>query len=178
MKKILLFLFSFFFIANAEAKITIVACEPEWRSLASEIVKDKATTIMVTLPNQNPATLPVTRGLGNIFRTADMVFCSGNGLEEKWLERIINSGDVLSVITNKENLLLAADYATYKPSSYGANAPRVHLNPHNILPIATEFTRRVKLADPLNANFYQRSYEEFSVKWNKSIRFGKKQRNH
>lgn len=170
MKKIIIFLLLFFSCVRAEARITVLACEPEWRSLVSEIVKDRARVIMAIASNQNPLEIRVTQGLANTFRTADMVICSGGGLEEKWLNRAINAGDNLQVITNKNNLMLAFNYASSKTPIRNGIPARIHLNPYNILPIAAEFTNRIKIADPLNADFYQKSYEEFARKWLDSIR--------
>lgn len=169
MKKISIFLLLFFLTKTAEAKITILACEPEWQALAKEIVADKAEVFSVTLANQNPANVSLLDGIANSFRKADMVFCSGNDLEKKWLNRAINSGDNFQVISNKDNLLLAADYVERKPQIRNGVAPRVHLNPHNLFPIATEFTRRVKLIDPINSNFYEKSHANFVKKLTESI---------
>lgn len=169
--RIFTFLSALLLAVSAEAKITILTCEPEWQSLAHEIVGDKAEVFSVTLANQDPAKVSVSQGLAASFRRADMVFCAGGGLEDKWLKGAINKGDNLQVLTKQENLLLAADYALKKRAAGNNGAiSRIHLNPYNIDKIAAEFTRRIKIIDAVNAGFYQKSYETFSTRWNESVR--------
>ena len=159
-------LFIFFISTTAWAKISIYACEPEWASLAREIVGKKAEVLMGTSPLENPAKVRVSNNLLNVVRQADMMFCTGGGLESAWLTRAINEANNITLRTNPEALLLV----------YGSNdvedkkiLPRPHLNPNNILPIAAELTRRLKLLDGVNANFYQKSLDEFSKKWQTSM---------
>lgn len=180
MKKISLFLVLFLIAAKAEAKISIFACEPEWMSLAKEIIQDKGQVIVASLANQNPADVEVKNSLYGLIRSADMVFCSGNGLEEKWLDQAISKSYSIKISEKKDlALLYAADYAVRKIQVKETTEkfdkrnprilPRVHLNPYNIVSVATEFTRRIKILDPINAAFYQKSYEEFVEKWRTSI---------
>lgn len=179
MKKILLscclFLIASAAIADsAQARISIFACEPEWASLARSIVKDQAEINVATTADQNPKTVSVRSALVGVARGADMIFCTGGNLEEKWLKGLINRSYNLAAISNDNSLLFAANYAA-KPklaatqSQYMQSGVRVHLNPHNITTIAAEFTRRIKLLDPLHANFYQKNYDEFIKKWQGSI---------
>jgi len=163
MKKIFFFLAFFFSAQLAQAEVTIFACEPHWASLAREIVGPKAQVVMGTRANEDPSQTRVTTELVKLIRTANMVFCTGNGLEVSWLDSALNKSANLVVLTKPENLLFAYDYAITKTSPY------VHLNPNNILPIAAEFTRRIKIIDGLNAIYYQKSYEKFVSRWQKSV---------
>jgi len=165
MKKFYLFFLLFFSSITVEAKITVLTCEPEWQSLVKEIVVDKADVINITSANQNPVDIPYNYILEDRFGIADMIFCSGGGLEDKWVTRAIRGGDNFHVMTDPDKLLFAFNFATTKPK--GA---RVHLNPHNILPIAAEFTRLVILSDIDNSDFYQKSYENFAARWNQAIK--------
>ncbi len=163
--RIALFIAVVLFARIAEAKISIYACEPEWAALAREIVGKKADVLLGTSPLENPANVRVTNDLLNVVRQADMAFCTGGGLEAKWLKRAIEEGNNIRLRTDPKALLLV----------YGSNdgglkvLPRPHLNPHNILPIAAEFTNRIKALDAINENFYQNSYEKFAKKWKNSI---------
>jgi zinc/manganese transport system substrate-binding protein len=164
---ILLLLFN---AQKALAEISIYACEPEWAALTREIVGRKAEVLLGTSPLENPANVRVNNNLLNVVRRADLIFCTGGGLEAKWLKRAIEEGNNISARTNPNALLLV----------YGENIdrqkiiPRPHLNPHNILPIAAELTKRLKILDGLNEDFYQKSYEAFVVKWKKSIELWEK----
>jgi len=164
---ILLLLFN---AQKALAEISIYACEPEWAALTREIVGRKAEVLLGTSPLENPTNVRVNNNLLNVVRRADLVFCTGGGLEAKWLKRAIEEGNNISARTNPNALLLV----------YGENIdrqkiiPRPHLNPHNLLPIAAELTKRLKILDGLNEDFYQKSYEAFVVKWKKSIELWEK----
>jgi zinc/manganese transport system substrate-binding protein len=95
---------------------------------------------------------------------------------------MINKGYNLKALTNDNSLLLAINYIENPRSfnkdevvrvgrkEYLRNGSRVHLNPHNIDKIAAEFTRRVKLLDPIHANFYEKSYRDFAIKWQEAIK--------
>jgi zinc/manganese transport system substrate-binding protein len=162
--------FTVFLIGRAEAKITVYACEPEWASLAREIVGKKAEVFLGTSPFENPANVRVTSSLLNVVRQADLIFCTGGGLEAKWLKRAIEEGNNIRVRTNPEATLLV-----YGAAGDGKKIlPRPHLNPHNISKIAVEFTRKMKILDAVNADFYQKSYEDFAKKWDSMIQLWEK----
>lgn len=167
--------------ANAEARITILACEPEWAGVAKQIVKTKADIITATNSSQNPRNLLVKTPLISIARGADMMFCSGNDLESKWITYLVKSSANFKFLPGEITMLYAADYVGKKqiPQGMVVDRPnqlgylwkgeRVHLNPHYIALIAAEFTRRIKIIDPLNAIAYQANYDSFIAKWNKAI---------
>jgi zinc/manganese transport system substrate-binding protein len=48
--------------------------------------------------------------------------------------------------------------------------PHTHLNPYNLLLIAKELNKRLKIIDSKNADFYQKNYDNFITKWQKSIK--------
>jgi len=174
MKKIFLIFCLFLIAKNAEAKVMILACEPEWGSLAAEIVGDKADIKVLTNANQNARDVDVKTVLVTASRGADLIFCSGGGFEKSWLPSLIDSTYNVKVMTDPKYILYAYDYVTKlpysveqstNPNKYSHNNFRPHLNPHNIELVATEFTRRIKLIDPINANFYQKAYEGFLKRW-------------
>ncbi len=172
MKKLIFSFLLFFITTNAQAKITIFACEPEWGSLAREIVKDKANIVTAIRAVQNPAgTIPRDPNLVRMMVNADMVFCSGNNLEKKWLPDLLKKSSNAK-IRSGEAILMAADYAAklkytdLQPNLDGQNIARVHLDPHNIPKIAEKFTELVQFIDPLNQFFYQKSYKDFIQRWN------------
>lgn len=174
MKKIPFFILLFLWANQAHAKLSIFACEPEWASLARAIVKDKMDIDVATNSNQNPQFVSVKSALVVPARRAKMIFCSGGDLEKKWLNRLINDSTNLAAVSDKNALLLAYDYVE-KPKNidekyqYLLLGNRTHLNPHNVMKIAAEFTRRIKIIDPLHGDFYQENYRLFVEKMEKSI---------
>lgn len=161
------FLLSLFTIFSAKAEITILACEPEWQMLAREIAKDKIE-INLAIPADEDPRNPEFKPLVKRATRARMFFCNGGELEEKWLMRLANDSRNIKIVSDPENnILFAQDFVDENfPDNFGS---RVHLNPYNIAKVAAEFTARIKILDPINANFYQNSYEEFSKKWAEEI---------
>ena len=176
MKKILLTLFLISFSTNARANLQIFACEMEWASLAREITGKYATVTSAAGAHDDAGNLSVTHDIAKNVRSADMIFCSGGGLDETWLKYALRVGENKVVALDSKRVLFAYDYALVKPevkmvdaSFLRSVALRVHLNPNNIIPIAGEFTRRISLIDKDRAVYYQKSYEQFVQKWQQLI---------
>ncbi len=182
MKKIFLFLVLFLFANEAQARIKIFACEPEWSSLAYEIVRDKAEIKVAMNANQDARKIKATTALVSASRGSDLIFCSGGELEKSWLPTLLNKSYNLKVITDPQKYILYAyDYVKKLPNHDLLNSSeinkygqvqlnlRTHLNPHNIEIIGAEFTNRMKIIDPINARFYQKSYDNFLVRWHRAV---------
>lgn len=148
----------------AQAKISILACEPEWQALALEIVKDKIDVFSAVAANQNPKKIDLKTQIKKAAATK-MFFCTGLELEKLWLERLINDSNNLKVLTDEDSLFLVGDFLYPNGTNLG---PRVHLNPDNLPQIAAEFTRRIQKIDPLHKNFYAENLSNFMQKFDKA----------
>jgi zinc/manganese transport system substrate-binding protein len=175
MKKIFLIIVFCFLTTNANAAFTIFACEMEWATLAREIAGSKAVTISATAPLQDPSKVKISRDLIKNLSKADMVFCSGGGLEKDWLSDAITMSKN-EVLKEPDRVMFAYDYASVRPMVSSGDAmserrafSRVHLNPHNLIPIAAEFTRRISIFDKVHDYNYQKSNAQFEESWNKMI---------
>ncbi len=162
--------FGIFLLLSAKAwsRVTVFACESEWQAVAREIAKDKIDLTLGIAPTQNPQKVEIKYLIKRAGK-ARMFFCTGGGLEEKWLMDLASDSRNIKIIADpKKNILFAYDVvnAGNLDNKLGS---RVHLNPHNISKIAAEFTLRIKELDPINAIFYQNSYENFTKKWQKKI---------
>ena len=73
------FIFSSTLYAND--KLNIFACEPEWKSLAEEIGGEQVKAISATHAKQDPHNIRARPSLIAKIRRADLIFCSGAGLE-------------------------------------------------------------------------------------------------
>jgi zinc/manganese transport system substrate-binding protein len=167
---------------NAKAEVLIFACEPEWASLAQIIVQDRAVVKVAMAANQNPKNVKIDRAMTAKMHDADLVFCNGGNLEEKWLPELVRRSGNAKIIDNQKRILLAYDYSETPKIPEVENieetleaAPaklpnRVHLNPYNIKKIAAEFLNRIKFLDETNADFYQKTYEDFDDRWDESLK--------
>lgn len=162
----------------ASAQINLFACEPEWAALAEEIGGDKIKAYAATHAKQDPHHIRARPSLIAKIRNADIVLCSGGGLEEGWLPLLLQKA-AAELQPSQVGYLMASDFVPLleKPKHldrslghlHATGNPHVHTNPHNILRVAKELTKRLKTIDFTNAPHYQSRYEGFSRRWNAAI---------
>ena len=167
MKNLLICIFFLSFANAANAKFTIFACEPEWGTLAREIVGSKAVVFVGSSAFQDASNVKITSDIKRKMRKADMVFCSGAGIDDKWLNQAISISKNSALLDAPEKILFANDYALIRPLGVTGKNMRTHLNPNNILPIMAEFTRRISILDKGRDIYYAKSYTKFEKSWNK-----------
>ena len=73
----------------AHAALNVVACEPEWASLAKEIGGDRLTVSSATTATQDPHRIEARPSLIARMRNADLVVCTGLDLEVGWLPMLV-----------------------------------------------------------------------------------------
>lgn len=158
--------------------LNIFACEPEWQALAHEIAGPDATIYVATSSHQDPHHVQPRPSLISAVRRADMVICTGAGLEAGWLPVLLRKGSNPNV-QRAPGLFLAADQVTLleKPTAldradgdvHSSGNPHVHLDPRRILIIAKALSTRLAEIDPNNATLYQTRLVSFSQRWENNI---------
>ena len=162
----------------ASDKLNIFACEPEWKSLAEEIGGDKVKAISATHAKQDPHYIRARPSLIAKIRRADLIFCSGAGLEVGWMPILLQKANK-TVQPGKLGYLMASNYTPVidiphkVDRSHGdvhpEGNPHVHLDPNNILLVAKELNKRLAVIDSINKNYYQENYNNFINRWKKSL---------
>lgn len=177
---ILLFLpLVFLFIPEVSfAKASIFACEPEWAALSKEIGGDRVKTFSATSSSQDPHYIRARPSLLSKVRKADMLFCSGAGLEGGWLPILLKKSGA-DLQPGSAGYLMAADVVellevpVVVDRSMGdihpQGNPHVHLNPYNLILVGRLLVDRLSLLDPENASFYEGRYGDFSSRFQKAI---------
>lgn len=155
----------------ATADLRVFACEPEWAALATEIGGDKVNAYAATHARQDPHYIRAKPSLISRIRRADLVICSGAGLEVGWLPLLLQRGARAGVQPGQPGYLMAADYVpvadipTVVDRSLGdvhpEGNPHVHLDPRNLIKVAAELTKRMARIDPPNAAHYNARRMEF-----------------
>src|SRR5215217_4501081 len=74
---------------QAQAALNVVACEPEWASLAKELGGDKLSVTSTTSALQDPHHIEARPSLIARMRNADLLVCTGMDLEVGWLPLLI-----------------------------------------------------------------------------------------
>lgn len=162
----------------ASASVNIFACEPEWAALAEEVGGEHVEVFSATSAKQDPHHIRVRPSLIAAIRKADILICSGAGLEEGWLPILLQRAGA-SLQHGGVGSLMASDYVEMieKPLTldrslghlHASGNPHVHLNPHNIQKIANELTKRLQAIDGENKPDYVKLHADFTSNWQKAI---------
>lgn len=163
---------------RAEGQVRAFACEPEWAALVNEVGGEKVKVVSATTARQDPHYVRAKPSMLSQIRKADLLVCSGAGLEVGWLPLLLQRASA-NIQRNKPGYLMAAELVTTleKPERldrslgdmHAEGNPHVHLNPYNILVVAEEIYRRLGKIDVAGKPFYQQRYKHFEVRWRKSI---------
>lgn len=163
---------------HAAAAVKVFACEPEWAALAREIGGDRVTAYAATHARQDPHHIRARPSLVAKIRRADLVFCSGAGLEVGWLPLLLQRGGA-GIQPGKPGHLTASDHVAIieKPVSIDRSLgdlhpegnPHVHLDPRNILAIAETLRQRLAAVDPSGATHYAERLKTFTASWSAAM---------
>lgn len=158
----------------SDASLRVFACEPEWASLAEEIGGDKVSTFSATHAQQNPHYIRARPSLIAKIRRADLLICSGAGLEVGWLPILLQKADA-ALQPGRRGYINASDHVTVLElptvvdrslgDIHPEGNPHVHLNPANVLKVANVIYERLCQLDAENAPYYQNRLEQFQQRW-------------
>jgi len=164
--------------AFAESKLNVFACEPEWSALAKEIGGEKIKTFSATTSKQDPHHIRARPSLISKIRRADLLICSGAGLEVGWLPILLQKASP-NIQTNAIGHITASNFVEiieipdHVDRSLGdihpEGNPHIHLNPHNILLVAEAIHKRLLIINPDNTSYYNKQFEMFNTKWKEAI---------
>jgi len=166
-------------MAPAQAALRVFACEPEWAALAQELGGAQVTTASATTALQDPHHIEARPSLIAKTRQADLLVCTGAGLEAGWLPRLLRTAgnarvqpgqpgylEVASVVPLLE-VQTRADRAEGDVHPQGN--PHLHLDARNIVRVAEQLTARLKQLDPANAAHYGTRHTDFTRRWQAAL---------
>jgi zinc/manganese transport system substrate-binding protein len=178
MKKILMLLVAALTAASssaAHATVNVVACEPEWAALATEIGGDKVKASSITTALQDPHRIEARPSLIARTRNADLLVCTGVELEVGWLPILLQQSGNAKVVPGQPGYLEAGmlvsrlDVPPRLDRSEGdvhaAGNPHIQQDPRNIARVADALAQRLSQIDPANASYYQTRHKDFSQRW-------------
>lgn len=147
------------------ADVRVFACEPEWAALAREVGGEKIDAFSATHAGQDPHHIRAKPSLIAKIRRADLLFCSGAGLEIGWLPLLLKRGAPAGIQPGKPGHLMATDHVevlektTVTDRSQGdvhpEGNPHVHLDPRNLIRLATVLQQRLATLDSAHAEYYR-----------------------
>ncbi|MEO5696435.1 MAG: zinc ABC transporter substrate-binding protein [Burkholderiaceae bacterium] len=164
---------------QARAALNVVACEPEWASLAKELGGDRVNATAATTASQDPHHIEARPSLIARMRNADLVVCTGLELEVGWLPVLIRqSGNARLAPAAPGNFeagkfVTPLDLPTRLDRSDGdvhaQGNPHIHLDPRNIAKVATALAARLGQIDPANAKIYDERLQSFQARWSAAL---------
>jgi zinc/manganese transport system substrate-binding protein len=158
----------------AQAKLKVFACEPEWGSLVHELAGDKVDVDVGTSALQDVHVIEAKPSLIAKVRAADMVVCTGAGLEVGWLPQLIQQSGNARVASGAGSFMATAQVKTLeKPTALDrANGdvhpegnPHIQMDPRRILIVARQLDARLIQVDPANAETYKQRGADFEKRW-------------
>ena len=179
LRAIACFILMLFFTRNAWAH-RIVGCEPEWAALAKEIGGELVTVYSATTGLQDPHHIEARPSLIAMMRNADVLICTGLGVEGGWLPILLTNSGNPKIQRGQPGYLEAGNYVQKLdvPASLDRAQGDVHAlgnhhiqnNPYNILLIADVLAKRLAEINPPNATYYQTRHKAFAARWRDAIK--------
>jgi zinc/manganese transport system substrate-binding protein len=153
--------------ANAEAELKVFACVPEWGALAKEIGGDAVEVTTATSPLDSPEQIRPTPALIADLQAADLLVCTGAGLEDEWLGPLLDRAANAAVMPEQPGNFLASKFVTliedeahhHNAEHAGEHAetggnPHIHSDPANVIKVAAQLAKRMIELDPENEAAY------------------------
>ena len=162
-------------VSTPASALNIFACEPEWAALAKELAGDKTSIYSATTAMQDPHHIQARPSLIAKARRAQLLVCTGAGLETGWLPLVLRESGNADIAPGKRGNFEAARSVTMLevPARLDRADGDVHAvgNPHiqtdarNFLPIAQALSARMSELDPDNAAIYRSRLQGFMQRW-------------
>ncbi len=161
--------------SEAGAALRVVACEPEWGALVTELGGDAVSVYVATTALQDPHRIEARPSLIAKVRRARLVVCTGAELEVGWLPVLVRQAGNRHVQPGHPGYFLAADHVPLLdvPSSvdrsegdvHASGNPHIQNDPRNIQRVATALAKRLTEVDPEHADHYRSRHTDFEARW-------------
>jgi zinc/manganese transport system substrate-binding protein len=165
--------------SGAQAAIDVFACEPEWAALAGEIGGENIVATSATNALQDPHYIQARPSLIARIRKADLLICSGSGLEAGWLPLLLRKGNNPKIQPGKPGHLMASQYVNRleiptvldraQGDLHAQGNPHIQTDPRNLAIVARVITQRLLQIDAANAESYQQGLAAFEARWGTAV---------
>jgi zinc/manganese transport system substrate-binding protein len=163
----------------AQAALRVLACEPEWAALTRELAGELAEVDSATTALQDPHRIQARPSLLARARRADLLVCSGAGLEAGWLPLLQREAGNGRIQPGQPGFFAATAQVSLleKPARldralgdlHAAGNPHVHLDPRRVAAIAAALAGRLAELDPAHAARYAERQTDFASRWQAAI---------
>lgn len=170
---------SVLFCLPSHATVSVLACEPEWAALTTELGGDKIKVSSATNALQDPHRIEARPSLIARTRNANLLVCTGLELEVGWLPVLIQQSGNGKIVAGQPGNFEAGAYVPRldvpgkvdrsEGDVHAAGNPHIQQNPHNIALVAVALSKRLAELDPANAAYYQARQKDFAARWNAAM---------
>lgn len=162
----------------AEAKVKVFACVPEWATLVTAIGGERVEITLATSALDNPEKMTPTPGMISALQGADIMVCTGAGLEDSWLPAMLDKAGNAKVAEGQPGHFMASEFvqlieddAAGEHEHHGPAAPHTHMhgdgnphlhgNPANVRSVAAQLAKRLIEIDPDGKEQYSAAAKSF-----------------
>jgi len=163
----------------ASAALKVLACEPEWGALVQELGGDKVDVTLATTALQDPHHVQAKPSLIARARNAELLACTGAGLEIGWLPVLTQQSGNAAIQPGKPGNFAASDFVqkldvpTRVDRADGdvhpEGNPHIQTDPRNIAKVAVALAQRLEQIDPANRATYQQRAQDFAKRWDAAL---------
>ena len=167
-------------VLPAHAALNILACEPEWAALATEIGGDKVKATSATTAMQDPHRIEARPSLIARTRNADLLACTGLELEVGWLPVLLQQSGNPKIAAGQPGNFEAGNFVARldvpqrvdrsEGDVHAAGNPHIQQDPRNIALVGAALAKRMSELDPANAALYAARYKDFAQRWNSAMK--------
>jgi len=155
------------------APLEVFTCVPEWASLVKTLGGDRIGTVtLATSPFDNPDNMKPTPAIIAALSKADLMLCTGIGLEDEWLPALMERANNPKVAKGKPGYFMAGEYAKVieehddgpaepgKKDEHGVH-PHIQGDPNNVRLVAGQLAKRLIQLDPEGKEVYTERAKTF-----------------
>ena len=163
----------------AQAAVNVFACEPEWAALVAELGGARVSVYAATTAQQDPHHIEARPSLIAKLRRADLLVCTGAGLEVGWLPVLLRQSANGRVQPGRPGYFMAAETVerlevpTVADRALGdlhmEGNPHVHTDPRRLLRIAEALGERLVAVDAANGDHYRARLGDFRARWQQAM---------
>ncbi|TAK92355.1 MAG: zinc ABC transporter substrate-binding protein [Burkholderiaceae bacterium] len=163
----------------ARAALNVLACEPEWAALTTELGGAHINVTSATNALQDPHQIQARPSLIARARNAELLVCTGMELEVGWLPILLQQSGNPKIAPGQPGNFAAGDFVPHLEvpnrldrsdgDVHAQGNPHIQTDPHNIARVAAALSQRLRELDPPNATLYQQRYQEFATHWNAAM---------
>lgn len=167
------------FCLPSHATVNVLACEPEWEALTTELGGDKVKVSSATNALQDPHRIEARPSLIARTRNANLLVCTGLELEVGWLPVLIQQSGNGKIAAGQPGNFEAGAYVPRldvpgkvdrsEGDVHAAGNPHIQQNPHNIALVGAALSKRLAELDPANAAYYQARQKDFAARWDAAM---------